>query len=260
MGESMYDIRSRFAVAAFTVGSVIGGALLVGGSIPPTTGVVTAGAAVSSVDGNERRDDLTTMTSAIPTEATPSVHESAQDEVRATRDTRKAEASSIATSDCDGCDAQSTTFQIVEIRGRGSGPAAADNSAVAWSSCIGCSSSAVSVQLVLAQRVEQLTVNNRALALNVACDACVTSAVSMQFVIAADRKRDISSEAVELIAQIEAELAARLAQPVPSADSRAAAPSPETLADEAASSVEEILTAEIGSPAVQRSVEVQVAE
>ena len=112
----MYDIRSRFAVAAFTVGSVIGGALLVGGSIPPTTGVVAAGA-VSSVDGNERRDDLTTMTSAIPTEATPSVHESAQDEVRATRDTRKAEASSIATSDCDGCDAQSTTFQIVEIRG-----------------------------------------------------------------------------------------------------------------------------------------------
>ena len=69
----------------------------------------------------------------------------------------------------------------------------------------------MSVQLVLAQRVEQLTVNNRALALNVACDACVTSAVSMQFVIAADRRRDISSEAVELIAQIEAELAARLA-------------------------------------------------
>ena len=255
----MYDIRSRFAVAAFTVGSVVGGALLVGGSIPPTTGVVAAGAE-SSVDGNERRDDLTTMTSAIPTEATPSVHESAQDEVRVTRDTRKAEASAIATSDCDGCDAQSTTFQIVEIRGRGTGPAAADNSAVAWSSCIGCSSSAVSVQVVLAQRVEQLTVNNRALALNVACEACVTTAVSMQFVIAADKRRDISSEAEDLIAQIEAELAARLAQPAPSADSRAAAPSPEALADEAASSVEEILTEEIGSAAVQRSVAVHVAE
>ena len=255
----MFNIRSRFAIAAFTLGSAIGGALLLGGSIPPTTGVV-AEVAASSVNGNGRHDDLTTMSSAIPTEATPSVHESAQDEVSATRDTRKAEAASIATSECDGCDAQSTTFQIVEIRGRGSGPAAADNSAVAWSSCVGCSSSAVSVQLVLAQRVEQLTVNNRALALNVACDACVTSAVSIQFVIAADRRRDISSEAVGLIAQIEADLAARLAQAAPSADSRSAAPSPEALADEAANSVEEILTEEVGTAAVQRSVDVQVAE
>lgn len=199
---------------------------------------------------------LDTASSAIPTTAKPSVDDRAVTTIRTRVAGAKGVASSIATSDCDGCTAQSTVFQVIYIDGRGG--AAADNVASAWSSCVGCASSAVSVQLVVSRRVQPLVVNNRSLAVNADCVECSTSAAAIQFVLAGGSGRTLSTQARELITQIQAELADRLAPPA-GAERRVAPVDPRTAAEETAKKLEQVVLKDLRVSKLQRNVDVSVA-
>lgn len=206
---------------------------------------------------DDRSRSLDTVASAIPTPADPTATDTAEAAMHTAKAGSKAVASAVATSNCDGCDASATTFQVVYLDGRGD--AAADNTAAAWSSCTGCRASAVSVQLVVARRAEALTVNNRALALNVACTGCVTSAAAIQFVIAGGSRRELSEQARALIDEIRAELADRLAGSPRATERRSTAPSAEALAAETADRLEDVIVSALGPASVRRHVDVQVA-
>ncbi|MFD4422234.1 hypothetical protein ACFWN7_12135 [Agromyces sp. NPDC058484] len=252
-------MRMRARVASLSAAVVIVGTLV----------GTAANAAVPSDwvwDWTDRHDrissSLDTAAAAIPTAENPAVADNAVSEVRVRKPDLKGVASAVATSDCDGCDGRSTVFQVVYFNGRGA--ASADNSATAWSSCVGCSSSSVSVQLVVIRHPETITVNNRALALNVACDGCTTTSAAIQFVLAGGTRHDLSTQARELIAEIEEQLADRLAgaaQPdaaQPDARQRDGASS-EDLVEETAQQLEDIILSDLGvEVSLQRSVDVQV--
>jgi Fe-S cluster biogenesis protein NfuA len=206
--------------------------------------------------GNADSSRLETASSAIPTAANPVVADTAQGAARITASPAKAVASSVATSNCDGCDAQSTTLQVVYFDG--STGASADNTATAWSSCVGCASSAVSVQLVVARQSVPVTVNNRALALNAVCTGCTTTSAAIQFVIAGDTKRQLSDQAKVLIARIQAQLAERMAEPAPDQGQQKA--QADSLATETARKLESVIITDMGPASVQRLVDVQVGQ
>jgi Fe-S cluster biogenesis protein NfuA len=199
---------------------------------------------------------LETASSAIPTAANPVVSDTAQGAARISASPAKAVASSVATSNCDGCDAQSTTLQVVYFDG--STGASADNTATAWSSCVGCASSAVSVQLVVAHRSMPVTVNNRALALNAVCAGCTTTSAAIQFVVAGDTKRELSEQAKVLIARIQAQLADRMTDS--SADQGQQKAQADSLATETAKKLESVIISDLGPASVQRLVDVQVGQ
>lgn len=199
---------------------------------------------------------LDTASSAIPSAALPTVTDSALSTARSRSGGAKAVASSVATSNCDGCAGRSTVFQVVYFDGAGG--AAADNTAAAWSSCTGCASSAVSVQLVVARRAQPLTVNNRAMALNVSCVQCTTTSAAIQFVIAGGLRRDLSSTAKGLIDQIQTQLADRLASSAQPGADRLRGPDAKTLADDTANRLAAIILSDVGATVTQRSIEVDV--
>jgi hypothetical protein len=225
-------------------------------------GVMVTPTATGSVhaDGNRQNgaSHLDAASSAVPTATNPTATDQALETVHTGYGTSKAVASAVATSNCDGCDGTSTTFQVVYFDGNG--PATADNTATAWSSCAGCSASSVSVQLVIARRAQPITVNNRSLALNVTCTGCTTSAAAIQFVIAGGTRHELSSQARTLIAQIQAELAAQLTPPAPQAKSRLAAPQLQSLAAQAADRLQKIIISGTGAATIQRSVDLQLGQ
>jgi hypothetical protein len=206
--------------------------------------------------GSPNSSRLETASSAIPTAANPVVTDTAQGAARISASPAKAVASSVATSNCDGCDAESTALQVVYFDG--STGASADNTATAWSSCAGCASSAVSVQLVVARHSVPVTVNNRALALNAACAGCTTTSAAIQFVIAGDTKRQLSEQAKVLIARIQAQLADRMAEPSPDQGQQKA--QADTLATETAQKLESVIITDMGPASVQRLIDVQVGQ
>lgn len=199
---------------------------------------------------------LETAAAAIPTAANPVVTDTAQGAGRITVSPGKAVTSSVATSNCDGCDAQSTALQVVYFDGGSS--ASADNTATAWSSCVGCASSAVSVQLVVARSAVPITVNNRALALSAVCAGCTTTSAAIQFVIAGDTKRQLSEQAKVLISRIQAELADRMSQSVPGRPQQKAQAG--TLATETATKLERVIITDMGAASVKRLIDVQVGQ
>jgi hypothetical protein len=206
-------------------------------------------------------NDVDAASSALPTDAQPSVDDGVQDVVRIKQSDPKATAVSTASSTCDGCRAAATTFQVVYFDG--AGPAKADNVATAWSGCANCESSAVSVQVVVVRRSDQVTVNNRALALNVLCGSaedetgagCQTSSVALQFVLVGGSRRDLTAATKSLLEQLQTELADRLATGDPSAaDSRMRAMGE---VDSVADRLQNILVTDTGATSVQRNVDVQ---
>lgn len=212
---------------------------------------------VWSDDGNGSRSaEIDAAAAAIPSADTPTVMDHTVETERTGRAGVKAVASAVATSDCDGCDGRATVLQVVHVNGRND--AAADNSAAAWSSCVGCASSAVSVQVVVARDPAVLTANNRALALNVACDGCTTTAAAIQFVVTGENRRDLTAQARELIAQLEAQLADRLSNTARPEARRLDGVTAERLVEDTAQELERIIGSEIGGT-VQRSIDVQVA-
>ena len=217
------------------------------------------GGSIAVAVGHAHRSiSLDTASSAIPSASNPAVTDVAQATTRSRAAGAKAISSSIATSDCDGCSGQSTAFQVVYFDG--SGAALADNTAAAWSSCAGCASSAVSVQLVVARRAQPMTVNNRAVALNVNCTECGTTSAAIQFLIAGGSHRDLSAQAKNMISQIQAQLADRLASSARSGAQRAQGPKAKALVDDAASRLAAIILSDVGSTITRRSVDVQVGK
>lgn len=244
----------RFVVGAVSVLAVVGGVILPG-ALP---GSPTLDGHSLQVGAQERgSSDLDTASSAIPTSATPTVTDSAQWTARSRSVGAKAVASSVATSNCDGCAGRSTVFQVVYFDGSG---AAADNTAAAWSSCSGCASSAVSVQLVVARRAQPLTVNNRAVALNVNCVQCTTTSAAIQFVIVGGLRRDLSSQAKALIAQIQTQLSDRLAPAPKSGGARLREQDAKGTVDDTASRLAAIILSDTGATLTKRSIDVQVGQ
>jgi hypothetical protein len=247
-------MRMNARTASIGTAIAVAGMLLAGAS---ATSATTAGADRSHGAGPRWSSSLDTASSAMPTTEDPQVADHAITSVHTRKADAKAVASAVATSDCDGCAATSTVFQVVYVDARRA-VASADNSAAAWSSCVDCSSSAVSVQLVVARDPVEVKVNNRAMALNVGCDGCATSAAAIQFVLAGGTKRDLTTASRQLISEIEEQLADRLAgATAPSARSLDAAAA-ERLADETAERLEAIILSDLGGATLERSVDVQV--
>ena len=245
----------RFVVGAVSVLAVVGGVILPG-ALP---GSPTRDGPGLQVGAQERPSSgLDTASSAIPTSAIPTVSDSAQWTVRSRSVGAKAVASSVATSNCDGCAGRSTVFQVVYFDGAGA--AAADNTAAAWSSCSGCASSAVSVQLVLARRAQPLALNNRAVALNVNCVQCTTTSAAIQFVIAGGSRRDLSSQAKALIAQIQTQLSDRLAPAAKSGGAPLRGQDAKGLVEDTASRLAAIILSDVGATLTKRSIDVQVGQ
>jgi hypothetical protein len=214
------------------------------------------GPSVVAAAHTQHSNSLDTVSSAIPSTANPAVTDVAQSTARSRAAGTKAVSSSIATSDCDGCSGQSTAFQVVYFDGAGA--ALADNTAAAWSNCTSCVASAVSVQLVVARRAQPVTVNNRAVALNVNCTECGTTSAAIQFVIAGGSHRDLSAQAEKMIAQIQAQLADRLASSARSSTQKAQGPMAKGLVNDAASRLAAIILSDVGSTIARRLVDVHV--
>jgi hypothetical protein len=245
-------MRTKLVKSAFGVLILVSGMLLIG---PATGGVIPADAAPQGTHVTiHRSNGLDTVSTAIPTVGQPTVSDSAESAVRTSSSTTKAGSVSIATSNCDGCSGVATTFQVVYFDGK---MASADNSAAAWSSCAGCSSSAVSVQLVVARRATTLTVNNRALALNLECTECRTTSAAIQFVISGGTRRDLSTQAKDMIGQIQAELGQRLQHTPPSQGLQRSAPLAKSLTDDTAARLAQIILKDVGATSVQRNIDVQ---
>ncbi|WP_138415169.1 hypothetical protein [Sinomonas gamaensis] len=169
----------------------------------------------ASAQGRGPSDDvrasasLDVASSAIPTVALPLVTDSARADTTMGPSSDKAVATATATSNCAGCSGTATTLQTVFVAKGGS--AVADNIATAWSSCANCSSSAVSVQIITGENAKAVNVNNRSLALNVACTSCTTTAAALQFVVIGGTDRSLSATTRSLIRQIEQDLGIKLA-------------------------------------------------
>lgn len=233
-------------------------ALVIGVMLPGAISGQSHGSRPQDRDHERQSSSLDTASAAIPSEAIPAVTDSAQSTAQTRSNDAKAVASSIATSNCDGCSAQSTVFQVVYFRG--SGGAAADNTSAAWSSCAGCTSSAVSVQLVIARQAQPLILNNRALAVNANCVECTTTSAAIQFVIAGGNRRDLSAQAKAMIAEIQTQLADRLAPDASSGDPQLRSPEAKSLVDDTADRLAAIILSDIGATLTQSSIDVQVGE
>ncbi|MFD1213137.1 hypothetical protein ACFQ36_13925 [Arthrobacter sp. GCM10027362] len=201
---------------------------------------------------------LDSTSSAQPTPASPRVRDTAQTFLRTPSSSAKADATATSSADCDGCAGEATTVQVVYYDAR-KGSATADNIASAWAtSCADCSASAVSVQVVVAPRRESVTVNNRAIAVNASCASCSTSAAALQFVFAGGPRRELSSAARDLVAQIKAELADRLESAAEKSDARQARARAKAATEDAAARLERIIAKDLGGGAVERFLDVEV--
>jgi hypothetical protein len=114
------------------------------------------------------------------------------------------------------------------------------------------------VQLVVALRAQPLVANNRALALNATCAGCTTTSAAIQFVIAGDTRRELSAQARELIARVQAQLADNLAQPSPDQGQQKA--QADSLAIQTAEELENVIINDLGPAVVERKVDVQVGQ
>jgi hypothetical protein len=67
------------------------------------------------------------------------------------------------------------------------------------------------VQIITGENAKSVNVNNRSLALNVACTSCTTTAAALQFVVIGGTDRSLSATTRSLIRQIEQDLGIKLA-------------------------------------------------
>ena len=246
-------MRSRHLLTLITVLAAAATLALTGSVAGP---VSTADA---SPGRSQWRADLDAASAAIPTAAQPTVQTATQSLIRAGTRNTKATAVAAGSTGCDGCSGTATTLQVVYFDGAGT--VSADNVANALSQCPGCSggasTAAVSVQVVIARRADQLIVNNRSFAANVACDGCATTACALQFVLVGGSRRDLSAASKDLIGQLQDALAGKLAattgQPSPQARSSAQSATA-SIADQ----LQAVLVQDTGSTTVQRNIDVQV--
>lgn len=209
----------------------------------------------ASPGSGQWHNNLDAASSALPTVTQPTVNDQTADLIRTGNSDGKATAVSTASSSCDGCRANATTFQVVYFDGNEA--IKADNVATAWSQCKGCSSYAISVQVVVARTSDQLTVNNRSLALNVLCTGCTTKSVAVQYVLVGGSRSDLSAAAKDRVTQLQTTLADRLstATTPKAADPKAVAKAD---TDSIADQLQQVLIADTGSTSVKRNIDIQV--
>lgn len=158
--------------------------------------LVVGGADASTLahEGEERRDlDLTA--SAQPSVTRPNATDTAIGAVSSPRPVVKADAVATSSATCDLCTGDSATLQILYLSRSQS--ADLDNSALAWAQCRDCGATALSVQVVVLRGWPTVTPNNRAMAVNAACENCRTTAAAFQLVVVAPRVRRLSPESVQ---------------------------------------------------------------
>lgn len=206
------------------------------------------------------RADLDAASTAIPTEAQPTVQSTTKSLLRAGASNTKATAVAAGSTECDGCSGTATTLQVVYFDGAGT--VSADNVANAISLCPTCSTgpvtAAVSVQVVIARRADQVVVNNRSFAANVNCTGgCQTKACALQFVLVGGTRKDLSAASKDLIGRLQDALAGKLAATAgqPSVQARASA---EGATASIADQLQAVLVKDTGSTTVQRNIDVQV--
>lgn len=105
----------------------------------------------------------------------------------------KVDTTASAAADCDGCSADASALHVVYLDRPTDAVLA--NVAVAWSRCAGCRSTSLSVQVVVLRSPAALRADNRALAVNAACQQCRTTAVAYQLVVVGGRGERISRSA-----------------------------------------------------------------
>ena len=126
---------------------------------------------------------------------------------------RHAVATSSAT--CDGCAGESIALQVLYLPR--ATQADLDNAAErpGPASASSATSTALSVQVVVLREWSRLVPNNRAMAVNAACEGCRTAAAAFQLVVVAPEVQRMSRDALaELEAWVD-EQAAALRPPVP---------------------------------------------
>lgn len=109
------------------------------------------------------------------------------------------EAASLASADCRGCDANAATLQVVYAQALRD--ITLDNAANAWAQCSDCRATAVSVQVVVARRANAVTANNRALSVNATCTACHVKAAAFQLVVVDPEVARLSKDAIATLQQ-----------------------------------------------------------
>lgn len=164
--------------------------------------------------GPDPRRDADVTASAIPGHAFPEVTDEAFGLLRAGW-RFKADANATASSTCDGCRGDAATLQVVFVRPGSRGTV--DNVATAWSHCKDCAATALSVQLVVLRGDPEIRANNRALALNAACERCGTASAALQLVVQGGHPAHLSPQARRELERWVEEQAALLRQQAGSA-------------------------------------------
>ena len=214
---------------------------------------VQGSAATPSAGGPLSRGDVDAASSALPTSADPTVSDRTTNIARTGQPGAHATAVSTASTNCDGCHGDAFTFQVIYLDGTGG--KTADNVATAWSQCTGCSSAAISVQVVVARNLNQVTVNNRALALNVACTKCITRSAAVQFVLLGGPGHNLTTFNADKVAQLHQTLSDALWGAGPTASTNQTCV--RTNATPAADTLEAALVAETGATSARHTIDIQ---
>ncbi len=140
----------------------------------------TADATSRSAPTSRRQVDL--VASAQPSDQRRADHDAAFSEVMVRGRGVKADTVATTTTQCHGCDGQSTALHVIYVPG----PAAArfDNVASAWTQdCWDCTATALSVQVVVVGSRTRTRPTNRSLAAGQACASCLTASAAFQVVV-----------------------------------------------------------------------------
>ena len=137
---------------------------------------------------------------------------------------------------------------------------------MAWSQCVGCRATALSVQVVILRSPYTVRANNRALAVNAACESCLTSAAAFQIVVVGGRRERLTRAAHDELERWVAEQAAAMRSAVPAGDPGVAPSGLRTVADEPDATalldeLEALLRSELGGlQTIERDADVSAGE
>lgn len=222
-------------------------ALLVG------TAASTSGAPAPRLESAFK--DLDLAASANPSAADPVVADDAfSADFVSRRRVVKSDVTATGSATCDGCDAKSTTLQVLYVsRGQ---EARLDNTAVAWTqSCKDCVATALSVQVVALSGVPSMVPNNRALALNADCVSCQVAGAAYQLIVSSPPGDRLSRNTVAAMKAWVAKQAEVLRDAAVTPQRSAADRRAHKDADAALSDLEALVTGDLGGTTVSSDVE-----
>jgi hypothetical protein len=172
------------------------------------TSLIAGAAGSSSMLMRRNGQDFDLVASANP--ATP--HTSDTDRTatfeRARGKRTQADAVASASATCNSCTGTATAVQVIYFGKARRGTA--DNMATAWSSCRNCRTTSVSLQVLVARPGTDLTIRNRALAVNASCTGCSSAAVAVQLVVITKEHEAFSRRGREQLAALASRLETEL--------------------------------------------------